>query len=37
MDNEKLVFVDAEFSIENFSMEKAADNSGKDNWETDIV
>lgn len=35
MDNEKLVFVDADFSIEKFSTYSAKDTSVLDPWETD--
>lgn len=34
MDNEKLVFIDADFSIEKFAMDKSA-RTTSDNWETE--
>lgn len=35
MDNEKLVFIDADYSIEKFSEVKTINDSGKDDWETE--
>lgn len=35
MDNEKLVFIDADYSIEKFSKVETINDSGKDDWETE--